>query len=382
MNPLAFMEEPCSIPVPATGHISIQSSKLGQVSTFCYENEIPSFVEPELDRIYGNFFSTLTHFRESGRLENVSTYVVFVDGQVTAVILFYRNQRKVHVLNEVINLDQDEARQFSNYIFSTYGSVDVISFHAVQADSVSFRRPYQRINCLEDIVLTLPSVTEDYFTCLGKSTRKTIKNYTNKLKRDFPSFDSKTYMTKEANEEQIRTIIELSRVRLLASGKISAFDEEAIKRIIKSVRMYGLTCVATINGKICAGSISYRVGENYFMHVCAHDSFYDNYRLGMLYRYITICECIRQRGRECHFLWGRQEYKFSLLGVQRDLHDLVIYRSWGHFLLHAGVACQTMLKGAKRQAILLVRGWKERNSSISSFAIRFLNRLGMLRPSA
>ena len=381
MKPIAPIKMQESASTRQAGRVPTTLDNPEQATTFCYENEVPSFVEPELDRIYGNFFSTLTHFRETGRLQNVSTYVVTEEGRATTIFLFCRHKEKVHVLNEVIKLDQDEVRRFSNYIFAEYEAVDVVSFHAVHADIRRLRRPYQRVNCLEDIVLVLPDAAEDYFIGLGKSTRKTIKGYTNKLKRDFPTFQNKTYATTEASEQDIRAIIELSRIRLLASGKISAFDEEASKRIIKSFRIYGLTCVAKIDGKICAGSISYRVGENYFMHVCAHDQNYDSYRLGMLYRYFTVCECIRLHGRECHFLWGRQEYKFSLLGVQRDLHDLVVYRSRMHFLLHGGVVFRTVFKGLKRQAVLLMRGWKERNGTLSGVALKCLNRLGILRPA-
>jgi hypothetical protein len=378
MKSLAVMDGRNTIPVPIAGGISVKFSLKEQITILCYENEVPSYVEAEIERIYGNFFSTLEQFRESGRIENAHTFVVFQGEKISTIFLFRIEQNAARVLNEVIKVSQSEVDLFSNYIFATYGSVDIILFHAVDTDVTPSHRPYQRINCLEDIVLTLPRITDDYFNSLGKSTRKTIKGYKNKLTRDFPSFQNTTYVKEEADEKLIRAIIEFNRARMLSTGKVSAFDENAVKHIIHFVHVYGMLCVATIDGKICAGSISYRVGENYFMHVSAHDSKYDHYRLGVLFRYMTICECIRRGGRECHFLWGRQEFKFSLLGIQRDLHDLVLYRSRARLVLQSSMALQTRVKGVRRQWQLMARSLKERVVDMSHFTVRIFHRMGTL----
>lgn len=382
MKSLAIMGGQPSIPVPTAGRISVKLDSNEQITILCYENEVPAYIEAEIERVYGNFFSTLEQFRESGRIDNAHTYVVFNGDKIATIFLFSINGDEARVLNEVIKVTQTDVDLFSNYIFSNYGSVDVILFHAIDTDVTPSHRPYQRINCLEDIVLTLPHITDDYFNKLGKSTRKTIKGYTNKIMRDFPSFQFKAYVKQEADEDLIRTIIEFNRARMLSTGKVSAFDEEAVKHIIHFVHVYGLICVATINGKICAGSISYRVGDNYFMHVSAHDSHYDHYRLGVLFRYQTICECIKRGGRECHFLWGRQEFKYSLLGIQRDLHDLVLYRSRARLLLQTSMAMQNRLKGMKRQTQLLARSGKERFADVTHLPMRLLHRMGMPRRSA
>jgi hypothetical protein len=382
MKSLAIMAGENSIPAPLSGRISVKVGLNEQITTLCYENEVPAYIGPELEKIYGNFFSTLEQFRETDRIDHAHTYVVFEGEKIATIFLFRIEQNEVRVLNEVIKVRQKEVDLFSNFIFSTYGSVDIILFHAVDTDVTPSHRPYQRINCLEDIVLTLPNTTEQYLNSLGKSTKKTIKGYTHKIERDFPSFQVRTYIREEADEQLIRQIIEFNRARMLSTGKISAFDENAVKHIIHFVHVYGMICVAMIDGKICAGSISYKVGDNYFMHVSAHDPDYDHYRLGVLFRYLTICESIRRGGRECHFLWGRQEFKFSLLGIQRDLHDLVLYRSRIRLVLQSGMAMHTRLKGTKRQAQLLVRSIKVRAIDMAHLTVRVLNRLGMFRRSA
>ena len=49
--------------------------------------------------------------------------------------------------------------------------------------------------------------------------------------------------------------------------------------------------------------------------------------LGMLCCYLTICETIAHGVRQIHLGWGRNEYKFKLLGVRHDMAELDVYRS-------------------------------------------------------
>ena len=46
----------------------------GSVSITWYENEIPSFAEAALERIYGSIFSSLAHFRIHGGAENAGCW--------------------------------------------------------------------------------------------------------------------------------------------------------------------------------------------------------------------------------------------------------------------------------------------------------------------
>jgi hypothetical protein len=365
--------------LPLVNHMPTRPCEQDEFFISCYENEVPFFAECELDRLYGNFFSTVAQFKVYERIENASTYVVRRKGMVVTVFVFCREMRTVRVINEGIKIEADDMYRFCRYIFDTYKEIEVVTFYAVQVFSGKFYYPSQRVNCLEDIVLALPCKTEEYLTSLGKATRKTIKNYMSKFKRNFPSFRNASYVKEEASEQHIREIIGFNRIRMSRKNKVSAFDEEATKRIVQMVKVCGLVTIATIDGKICAGSISYRVGDNYFMHVCAHDPVYDDYRLGILYCYLTICECIARGGKECHLLWGRQAYKFSLLGVQRDLDHVLVYRSRVHFVLNIGIACRATMKGKIRQVTLWLQEAKHQNGLGAQLVVKSWDMLKKLR---
>jgi hypothetical protein len=325
------------------------------VSIQVYEDLVPPFVESALEQLYGNLFSSLAHRRVFGTMQNASTYVMVNGTEVAVVWLFRREKNRIQVLNEGIRLTEEEATRFASYIFGAYRSVNVIAFHAVQAKMRKLPLPFQQFNCLEDMVLTLPRSTDDYLASLSKATRSYIHRYLNKLKRDFPSFRYEVSSGQDIGAEDIRAIIQFNHARMAGKGKLSINDDDTEQRIIRLAKECGLVGVITLDGKVCAGTINYRVGDNYFLDVIAHDPAYNAYRLGTVCCFLTACECIARGGNEYHLLWGQDEYKTRLRAIQRNLDDVVIYRSRTQMLANVGMVLQNALKASLRQARLWLR---------------------------
>lgn len=315
----------------------------------CYLNEVPSFIEAELIRLYGSVFSSLAHFRVYGGIERISTYVARKGAEIACVLLFRIEGRRVCALNEIIRLDEREIARFCAYVFSAFPSVRVVSFNAVETAIRHLPFVHQRFNCSEDVALTLPDTAEAYFAQLGKATRKTIKHRLNQARKQFPSLRFEVRCSEDIDAAQVNEIVALNHARMAGKRKTSYLDDEEIDRLLRLVRAGGLVAAITIDGRTCAGTICSCVGGNYFSYVNAHDPAYDAYRLGTLCCYLTICECIARGGREFHLLWGRYEYKYLLAGRQRDLDHLDIYRSRAALWLHAGQVLRNALAAALRQ---------------------------------
>src|SRR3569623_2183993 len=92
------------------------------VAISCYENLVPSFVEAELDRLYGSFYSSLAHFRIYGGIENAHTYVARDGDTVVAVFLFRRERTRVQVINAGMKIEAREISSFAEYILTTFES--------------------------------------------------------------------------------------------------------------------------------------------------------------------------------------------------------------------------------------------------------------------
>jgi hypothetical protein len=343
-----------------------------QIDIQCHESEVPPFADAALDRLYSSLYASLAHRRIFNGVTNASTYVVRRNGAIVDLWLFRCEGGRVQVLNEGIPLDEEQVTRFTNYIFARYPSVSAISFHAVQAQVRKLRLPYQSFNCLEDMVLTLPSSAADYLASLGRSTRSYINRYQNRLRRDYPSFEFRVYSAHEVGEEHVRRVVELNHARMSAKGKTSINDEDTTQRIVQLAMECGMVCVISIDGKICAGTVNYRIGDNYFLEVIAHDPAYNDYRIGTICCYLTICECIANGAGEYHMLWGQDEYKTRMRAVRRDLDHLDIYRSRLHMLLNGDKALANACGARARQARLWLREARRQNNSMARWATALL----------
>lgn len=362
-------------------HEGERSDESAEITIAFYENEVPAFVSAEMERLYENVYSSLARLGIYGEDGNASTYVARKGGAAIAVFLFRRVQGEVSVLNEQIKLDEQEILRFANAVFGAYKSVNAISFHAIDASIRKFPFPFQRYYCLSDIILDLPATESDYLASLGKSTRSNIKRHMSRLRRNCPSFRFEVYAKEAASEQHIRGIIELSSARMAAKNKQTYINAEETARIIDLAKVYGVVCVGTIDGRLCAGAICYCVGTHYFMHVIAHDPAYDDYRLGMICCYLSICDAIARSGSEYRFMESTHRYKFDFLGVRMEFDNLVVYRSRAHFLLNGDRVCKTALKAYVRQARLWLLLAEHRSGFVSRVIARCMQNLRNLKRS-
>jgi hypothetical protein len=358
----------------------------GQITTAVYRNTVPPFAEADLDRLYGHVFSSLAQFLVyDGVGADTHTYAARRGDETIAIFLFRIEDRMVQVLNEQINVHVDEIERFVRHAFATFPTIEMVSFQAVRIDGGQVPFPHQQFYRTEDIVLTLPGSADEYLDSLGKATRKNMKYHANRLKRNFPQLTFEVYLDDQILPQDVRDIFELNRARMANKNKTSEMDEVETARVARLVRSRGLVSVMRIDGRVCAGTVCSRVGDNYFMHINAHDPAYDDARLGKLCCYFTIRDCIERGGSEFHFLWGRFGFKYLMLGVQQDFDQLVVYRSPARFIKNAGVALPIAFNGYLRKVkfrLLDIANHPESGGFTSRLIFRSVNYLRHLKQSA
>jgi hypothetical protein len=299
----------------------------GGVEIRFHDNEVPAFAEAELERLYQCLMSTIARFDIYQAAPEASTYVVREDGEVTTLFLFRRERNHVTVYNEQMPLAAADIRRFADAVFARYPAVSLISFYAIDTDAGAIGYPVQQRVCLEDIQMILPPSGVAYLASLGKNTRANLLNGHRRLLRDFPTFRFEVHAGAAADEEQVRQIVAFNRARMSEKQQTSVHTERSTGQLYRLVQKYGLVGVATIDSRICAGAISLRVGSHYFLVVLAHDSRYNQYQLGKLCCYFSICDAIERGCKQYHFGWGRFDYKYKMLGQLTELHRVEIYRS-------------------------------------------------------
>lgn len=289
----------------------------------------------------------------TGELAGASTYVAKKNGEPVSIILYRLEQDALVVISDYAVFEENEILCFAEYMFQRYGSVRLISFRKLQKKIAALPYPLHAVACTEDMILTLPATVKEYHAAVGKNMRRNIKRYTNALAAQFPGYRYELLESEEIDERQIRDLIALSCMRMQSKKIVPRFNETETRWIIDFARKCGILGLATIDGRVCAGAIGFRMGDDYFMHVIAHDPQYNGYSLGIVCYFHTICEGIARGGKRFHLLQGRYGYKYRLLAERNDIFHVDIYRSRLYALTHSRRIFMKELKGR----IWLIKQW-------------------------
>jgi len=308
-------------------------------SISAYSSDMSPLLESALADAYQMLQSSLPFFKVFRSLENTHCYIARRDGRPGTVLLFTCRKRRVDVLNEMIEIDRPQLERFASCIFTNFKTIDIINFKALKTTTDGFRFPVQQHGSKDTYVIALPETPEQYTSSIGKSTRANIRAQTNGLHRHFPSFKSMFFTNAEITEEHIRAIIGFSEKKISAKGVAFAYD---VGRITRLARECGFVNIFSIDGRICAGSINYRVGASYFGEVTGYDPDYEKFGLGKLCVHQTICESIARGGKKFYLGGGVFDFKQRMLGEVLGMDELHIYRSSFKKLTHADVAARAL----------------------------------------
>lgn len=313
---------------------------------YCYMHAVPEFVEQELEATYETLHSSLPFFRVWRSLGNASCYVDRGEGRMPVILLFHCAQRRLVVLNEMIDIAPAALERFARYVFEHLPAISVIRFNAVRTAPAAIGFPLQRHNAKDTWVARLPATPDDYLAALGKSTRARLRSRLNGISRIFPSFTVKHLVTGDIAEDVVRQIAQFSEQRIGRQGVQLKHD---VERMMALARACGIVTLLMIDGRVCAGSLNYRVGRCWFGELTGYDPAHDRHGLGTLCQYHTIAECIRQGGRKFYFGGGHFGYKESMLGERIDMDQLHIYRSCRRLLANLDIVATAFAQGRMRR---------------------------------
>ncbi len=305
----------------------------GQFVTEIHEGSVPAFAATALDHLHGSLFASLRHLQLCEEFSAATcTWVCYQQGEICGVLLFRVESQRLLVLTEMVKLPHAQIEAFSHAVLARYPLVKTIVFNAVCVNAGGLIYPSLRYDFSENYILDLPDTAATYLASLGKATRKTIHYYGKRLRRDFPDQCWRAYekdqLTPAAQRALVLQLQSFKRASMAARYKEAAIDATDTRRLLQLASECGLFGIATINGEIRAGSVACRIGEHYVMLLSAADPALENYRLGLLVCYWSVCDCIARQARQCHLLWGRYQYKSQLQAVPHALTRLILYRSY------------------------------------------------------
>jgi hypothetical protein len=345
-----------------------------EVSIACYDT-VPPSLRAELDALYHHLNSSLSHYAVARRARNAYAYVARWGSHTLAIFLFQREDRSIMVFNEMMQLPAAEIERFAAWIFDRFPSVAWISFSKIGKDIGALSLPCQQYGPSEDIVVILPETPDAYFSRLGAKLRHNIKHQMKAISAAFPGFSFEIHENGAIAAHHVSGLVNLKKANMDEKRMKCGITPEETAWMIERAKTNGLLVVALLDGKVCGGSLSMRIGDHYFAHLNGYDTRFAKYSLGMLCCYLAMKEKIQRGAKEAHLSWGRNQYKFKLLGVQRDMANLDIYRSRMAYCRHAKRVFQNALADFVEERKLMLLENEQRSGFLPSLFGRIVKML-------
>ena len=287
-----------------------------------YDQQIPSFVETALDQRYGNLYSSMPQLGLT-HLHDVSTYAEWSGPSIREIFLYRRERGRITIINQGMCIDGPAVQRFADAIFAHERGSYRLHFHSVQPTDL---QPLRRKVCLpisEDIVITLPDTQASYLATLGKSLRQSLRSRLSRTK----GLTHQIVPGSALDVELLEKIVGFNHARMASKQKHSAIDQAESTRLLRLARTRGMVGTIYIEGRLCAGSLVCRFGDDVFSLLNAHDPAMNHLGIGKLSRYLMILEAIRTGAQRFHLLGGYYSSKRPFGGQRVPLYGLMVYRS-------------------------------------------------------
>ncbi len=294
-----------------------------------YESQVPDHAAAQMERLYGSLYASLPQLQLSG-LAGAGTYMAWHGTRPAAIFLYWRNGHALQVINEGMRINASDAERFAMRMFTRLPQLRSVHWHAIRMEGLPTQLSVSRFDCSEDIVLDLPATEAAYLSELGKATRKSLRQ---RLARAKGLSHRVLAGAASADPDLIARIIGFNHARLAMKSRASALGASSATQLQWLMRARGMIGLASIDGKLCGGTLACRIADDVYSLVNAHDPAFDKLGLGNLCRHLMILDAIRSGARRFHLLGGNYASKRACLARRITLQHVVMHRDrWQRLL--------------------------------------------------
>ena len=306
---------------------------LNDLSHNFYDAPVPMEIEDKLPGLYHSAFCVKEFFVLFKDSAGYKALTISSDNTLKHVICYLVNNKRIHVLNELIEIEPEYLDYAADVLFKKYPHAQKISFHRIKSDTKEVRSPLRLWSRSNDIVAQLPATIEAYDAKLGKSTKKTVKYHLNRLQRENPDFRFSVASAKCIAPSLIKRIVDLNKSRMESKQIRCGYDAARVRNVTEFAGSYGTVTSITIHNEVVAGLICYDMGSHVFGETIAHDNAYNKSRIGQVVFYLTLRHFIENGTGFYHMMEGDYDYKYSFLGISHKQYSFSMYRSARHKFL-------------------------------------------------
>lgn len=263
----------------------------------------------ELPTLYGTLFSTPDWFD------------LFFDRPPTDccvledprhVLVFGRDGRgTVEIYNRTFEIAPQDAERACLAVFRALPFVHRIRLHVLFPPR-ELRLPVRVLGTRDHLMLDLPATAEEWEASLGRSTRRNLKLYENRLRRAHPDACTEVIDPTDRAEELLDLIVAWKVARYTAKGLTTYWEtkpEEYTLVLELLKRGDGEAVVTTVDGRVAAIVLLFWMDRGVCAQEWAHDPARESLHLGFVCLRAAIRHAISRGAVSMDLLWGNEEYK-------------------------------------------------------------------------
>ena len=289
-----------------------------------YLHHVPDWAAAELPELYQSCYAVLDYFLVCAHTNDMSACVL---EEPRHVVVFAVDGSTVVVMNQLFEIDPESAIRVARSIFRAAPRVKRIRLTESRLDLDTLPMPTRVLGAASNMVLVLPSDVDKYLAGLSRGTRQKLRGYARRLEKAFPTHRFRILGPSEIDASFVHRIVEMNRQRMASKGWVSSYRDEDEIFLMERARRHGFATTITIDGRMVAGTLGSRAGNQIYLHLQAFDNDYADYHLGLVTLYLTVSACIEGGVRKLHLLWGKSDYKLRLGCVEEGVQDGCVYRS-------------------------------------------------------
>lgn len=268
------------------------------------------------------------------------TYAVQEDGRTLALYFLRRQKHRIIVLNGDSNMQGVALFRFSRFIFDHFSKVRDIRFFTSERylcrPSRFGRRSPGKNRLMNRLIL--PDHPSSQLEEAIRFNKRSVKYFLRRLAQDFSGYRFEFFKDEAIPEETCLALLSLPRPRLAKTDKVDAPADETQSELLRDIRSGGLVCTLKIEGKLVAGLICQRLGQNLYLRFLAHDPRMQAYGLGMLCCYFAACDSLKKPRKEKSHVVTRAKYSGAVTVQTRTFAAMCIQRPHASLLIRCDVA--------------------------------------------
>jgi hypothetical protein len=289
-----------------------------------YVGAVPAGLADELPGLYSSLPCTQEWFTYHDRVRAVAACVLDAPRHVLLVRLAGDT---IEVLNKTFAIAPPDVARACGALFRAFPAARRIHLEVLFPPS-ELRAPRRVLAGTDHWVVRLPDSVEAYTASLGASTRRNLRRYEKRLRRDHPEVSVRVE-DGSRSAERFERFVAWKRSWFASQGRTSMWDTEPglAEGFVELARSRGEIQVVSCGGEEVSIVFAFPVGHAMYGAQAAFSHDLQEYHLGLLALYWLAGDAIERGITELNLMWGTGYYKERLGAEPVRATGLSVFRS-------------------------------------------------------